>query len=310
MGPPGIGSPGPAGAVGPAGPAGSIGPAGPAGPPGTGNPGPTGPQGPAGTLFGEAASSFAGFSSTLSTGAAGGREAMNAMCTAQFGPSHLCHYAEYQLAASGATVPTQGAWVDLSCIEQTAGGTVESGRLGCGDQLGAADAGRFLDNEPSSNCSSWTTAAQFTKGGAIQASNEITATCATARAVACCNTPYAETFRGFTTGTTNGNAGGRARMHARCATEFAGSHMCHIAEYVRAAPRVAPPATAAWMDDSTFNNRGENRGAMPRSGRSTSAESSCNSWTTSSQFVNALAMNAAGGVRGTCDLARAIACCD
>jgi hypothetical protein len=64
------------------------------------------------------------------------------------------------------------------------------------------------------------------------------------------------------------------------------------------------------MDDSTYHNRGENRGALPRSGRGTHAQSACNAWTTNNQFANALAMNATGGVRGSCDVARVLACCE
>jgi len=257
------------------------------------------------------ASSFAGFTFATTTGASGGREAMNALCAAEFGASHLCHYAEYHLAASGATVPAAGAWLDLSCIEQTAGGTVESGRIGCGDSLASSDAGRLIEPGTGSNCSSWTTAQQFTNGGLVQPDGQaINGACATARPLACCNTPFKEKFRGFTSATTNGAAGGRAAMHARCAAEFAGSHLCHIAEYGRAGSSVTPPAAGAWMDDSTYHNRGENRGALPRSGRGTHAQSACNAWTTNNQFANALAMNATGGVRGSCDVARVLACCE
>ncbi|MDQ3337436.1 MAG: hypothetical protein M4D80_19920 [Myxococcota bacterium] len=312
MGPTGqTGATGSIGAAGPAGPTGATGPAGPAGPAGQGNPGPTGPQGPAGTIYGELASAFAGFTTATTTGAAGGREAMNAICTAQFGASHMCHYAEYHLAASGATVPAAGAWLDLSCIEHTAGGTVESGRIGCGDSLASTDAGRLIEGGTGSNCSSWTTAAQFTSGGVAQADGQAnTAACATARPIACCNTPFKEKFRGFTAATTSGAAGGRAAMHARCAAEFAGSHLCHLSEYTRAASSVTPPANGAWMDDSTYHNRFENRGALPRSGRTVHANGACQAWTSNNQFANAFAMNAAGGVRGNCDVPRVLACCE
>ena len=310
-GPTGASGPaGPAGATGATGPAGPAGATGPAGPPGSNNPGPTGPQGPPGTTYGEVASAFAGFTQAQTTGAAGGREAMNALCIAEFSGSHMCHYAEYHVAGSGAAVPASGAWLDLSCIEQTAGGTVESGRIGCGDSVASPDSGRLVEAGQSSNCSNWTTAAQFTTGGQIQADGQqLTAACATPRAVACCNTPFKEKFRGFTSATTNGAAGGRAAMHARCAAEFAGSHLCHLAEYTRAGSSIAPPANGAWMDDSTYHNRFEDRGVMPRSGRTLHNQTSCNAWTSNNQFANALAMNPAGGVRGACDLARPLACC-
>lgn len=307
MGPMGpMGMQGPMGATGAMGAQGPMGPAGAQGP--AGNPGPAGPQGPAGTLFGEAASSFAGFTTATTNGAAGGREAMNARCAAEFAGAHLCHYAEYQLAASAATVPAAGAWLDLSCIEQTAGGTVESGRLGCGDQLGSPDSGRLIDTSTGGNCSNWTSNGQFIKGGVINIASDISAACDVARPLACCNTPYVETFRGFTTATTTGVAGGRAAMHARCAQEFAGSHMCFLAEYTRASPTVTPPASGAWLDGSTYHNLGEYRGAMPRSGRLTRQSSGCQGWTIGG-LNQGTTITPAGWVSQTCDTARPIACC-
>jgi hypothetical protein len=282
---------------------GATGPAGPAG-----NPGPTGPQGPAGTLFGEAASSFAGFTTATTTGASGGREAMNARCATEFSGAHLCHYAEYQLAASAATVPAAGAWLDMSCIEQTAGGTVESGRLGCGDQLGSPDSGRLIDASTGGNCSNWTSNGPFIKGGIVNVASDLSVSCDVARPLACCNTPYVETFRGFTTATTTGVAGGRAAMHARCAAQFSGSHMCFLAEYTRAHPTVTPPAAGAWLDGSTYHNLGEYRGAMPRSGRLTRNSSGCLGWT-GGGLNQGTTITPAGWDSQTCDTARSVACC-
>jgi hypothetical protein len=310
MGPMGpMGMQGPTGATGATGATGMQGPAGAQGQAGPqGNPGPAGPAGPAGTLFGEQASTFAGFSTATTTGAAGGREAMHARCAAEFAGAHLCHYAEYQLAASAATVPADGAWLDLSCIEQTAGGTVESGRLGCGDQLGSPDSGRYIDTSQGGNCSNWTSAAQFVKGGIINIASETSAYCEVARPLACCTTPFVETFRGFTTATTTGVAGGRAAMHARCAQQFAGSHMCFLAEYARAHGTVTPPAGGAWLDGSTYHQRGEYAGAMPRSGRSTYAGSACKGWTVGG-LNQGTTITPSGWQSQTCDTARPVACC-
>ena len=41
-------------------------------------------------------------------------------------------------------------------------------------------------------------------------------------------------------------------MHQRCGQAFAGSHLCHVAEYERATPTITPPATGAWLDASGF----------------------------------------------------------
>lgn len=305
---------GPMGLMGPIGP---QGPAGAAGAPGatgakgaSGDPGPTGPQGPAGTVFGESAASFAGFSHTTTTGNAGGREAMNALCTADFTGSHLCHYAEYQLAASSATVPATGAWIDFSCIEQDAGGTVESGRLGCGDPVASSDSGRDIQGGASANCLNWTTTAGLSDGAVInEPASTTTAACSAARPVACCNTPFRERFRGFTSATTTGAAGGRAAMHRTCAQEFAGSHLCHVAEYSRANPTTTPPANGAWIDYSTFNDITEDMGAMPRSGRGTGSSWACTAWSNASAVDNALTITPAGGVSGACSVARPLACC-
>lgn len=46
-------------------------------------------------------------------------------------------------------------------------------------------------------------------------------------------------FAGFTQALSTGDAGGRDGMHAKCAAEFAGSHLCHASEYQLASPRPA-----------------------------------------------------------------------
>jgi hypothetical protein len=323
-----IGPAGPIGPEGPAGPTGATGatgsqgpiglpgatgaqgPAGPRGPAGVGDPGPAGPAGPPGTLFGEAASAFAGFTTATTTGAAGGREQMHARCAAEFGDAHLCHYGEYQLAASGIPVPANGAWIDFSCIEQNAGGTVESGNLGCGAFSGSPDSGRSTGPASGGNCTSWTATGPGTQTGImLHPSLAISGPCTEARPLACCSTPYRETFRGFTTATTTGAAGGRPAMHARCAQEFTGSHLCHHAEYQRATPTVSPPASGAWIDSSSFNSAAENDGAMPTSGRSTSPTGACSSWTSGNVNALGIMMTPANSTTGSCGTPRPLACC-
>ncbi len=311
------GSQGPEGPVGPAGPigatgaqgqdgaAGSPGPAGPIGPSGPmgmqGATGPTGPAGPPGTLYGEAASAFAGFTSATTTGAAGGREAMHATCATAFAGSHLCHNAEYQLAASGTAVPALGAWIDASCIEQS----IEAGRIGCGTSAASIDAGRDVESNVSLNCANWTTAG--TDSGSVVMPVTGNAACNVARPLACCSTPFRETFRGFTTTTTSGAVGGRAAMHARCSAAFSGSHLCHLAEYERASSKTSPPSGGAWLDDSTFDDATEDGGALQRSGRNTNTALSCTSWTVTSG--NGLTITAAGATDAVCTTTLALACC-
>jgi len=234
---------------------------------------------------------------------------MHALCDDELPGSHMCHYAEYQLAASGIAIPADGAWLDFSCIEQNAGGTVESGNIGCGSYLGSPDAGRSTGTASGGNCMSWTSAAANHNGIMLHPSLAISGACGTERAVACCNTPFRERFRGFTTTTTNGNAGGRPGMHARCAQEFPGSHLCHMAEYHRAHPTTSPPASGAWIDNSSYNSAGENRAAMPRSGRSTHPDGACASWTSDSAFRSGPLMTTANHTTATCDTQRPLACC-
>jgi len=307
MGP--IGLMGLIGPMGPQGAQGLQGLTGPAGPPGAGDPGPAGPAGPPGTLYGEAASAFAGFTSATTTGAAGGREQMHARCATEFPGGHLCHYGEYQLAASGIAVPANGAWIDFSCTEQNAGGTVESGRLGCGSYSGSPDSGRSTGPASGGNCMSWTAATVNTNGIVLHPSLTLSGPCTDARPLACCTTPFRETFRGFTAATTNGGAGGRPAMHARCAQEFAGSHLCHHAEYHRAHPTISPPAGGAWIDSSSFNSATENGGAMPSSGRSTYPDGACASWTSGIVNRSGIIMTPANSTTGACDVQRPLACC-
>ncbi len=299
---------GPLGMTGPAGATGATGPTGPTGPAGSGNPGPAGPAGPPGTLFGEAASAFAGFTTATTTGAAGGREQMHARCAAEFTDAHLCHYGEYQLAASGISVPANGAWIDFSCTEKNEGGTVESGRLGCGSYSGSPDGGRSTPPASGGNCTAWTASGTQT-GIMLHPSLAISGPCTDARSLACCSTPYRETFRGFSAAMTTGAAGGRPAMHARCAQELTGSHLCHHAEYHRATPTVSPPAGGAWIDSSSFNSATENDGAMATSGRSTSPTGACSSWTSGNVNALGIIMTPANSTTGSCGTLRPLACC-
>jgi len=306
-GPAGIkGDTGAQGAQGPQGPPGAQGPAG-----STGAQGPTGSAGPAGTLYGEQASTFAGFTTATTNGAAGGREAMHALCDAAFAGSHMCHVAEYEVAASATIPPSQGAWIDSSCIEYVAGGTLPSGRISCDVKLGSSDAGRRLAASTGSNCNGWTSAISNHYGFHINPTEAKTASCDAIRPVACCGTPYNEVFRGFTTATYDGAAGGRAAMHGYCASEFAGSHMCFNAEYERASSTATPPASGAWLDGSTYNSWWEPDAAMPRSGRSTakSTGSNCNNWTSNLGNYWGFAIAVPEATSFNCDLPRPLACC-
>ena len=315
-----IGMTGPAGPIGPMGPTGatgSIGPAGATGPAGpTGAQGVPGAQGPGGGTFGEEASRFIGFTSASYSGVAGGREAMHARCAQEFTGSHLCHMAEYNLANSATVPPANGAWIDVS------GGILAStGDPGLSTGVASVDLGRYTTTNLSYNCSTWsleTTGGNTTTGETIKPGGTETQVCTTTHPLACCSTPFAEKFRGYTSATVTGvRPGGRAEMHQLCGAAFAGSHMCHLAEYYRAHATGAPPAAGAWIDASGYPDiSGElANGVAPRKvGRYTVSNLSynCSTWslaTTGGNTTTGLTIMSGGTSTQLCTDARSIACC-
>jgi hypothetical protein len=223
----------------------------------------------------------------------------------------MCHLAEYELAAAATVPPADGAWLDYSCIEHSAGGTTPSGKTSCGVEVASPDAGRGVAESSSGNCSGWTTDVQYSQGLRIDPYAADYAYCDVARAIACCVTPYRETFRGFTAVTTSGDAGGRAAMHAMCSTEFPGSHLCFAAEYQRAHPTSAPPIEGAWIDGAAYNDVYNDGVAMPRSGRTTGASTitNCDNWTSAAQYVQGLTVSTPEATNLYCEVARPLACC-
>lgn len=297
---------GPMGMAGAAGAAGALGPAGPAGP--AGPQGVPGSQGPGGGVFGEAASQFAGFTTATFAGNATGREAMHARCAAAFTGSHLCHVSEYYLSNSATVPPAAGAWIDSS------GFTVESGSDGeTSNSVGDIRMGRYVGGN-SLNCSAWS--AGGTLGYAMGVSGVTQTQCTTPRVLACCSTPFAEQFRGFTAATvTGGRAGGRAEMNQLCGAEFAGSHICHYAEYARAHSTTAPPAVGAWIDSSShLRTQGDtfpiNSVAPGNMGRyAGGSQLNCTAWTQAGSLGYFLTVTGSLS-QNMCSTARSIACCE
>jgi len=319
-----MGSIGPIGMTGPMGPpgvkgdAGAIGPAGP-----LGNPGPQGPAGPAGSgALTEDAAAFAGFTSATYDGNAGGRDAMHARCAAELANAHLCHASEYLLTTSATPIPASGAWIDSSMMPYA---------LSFEGQF-TLESSHGFGRWTQSTCQNWTSASAtsfaatfIAANGRVQSVSSNTAPtppgCNTQRALACCNGAAKVRFAGFTTLVVDGagTGGGRPGMHGACAAQFAGSHMCHVAEYLRAASSQSVPTTGAWLDPSG-NERGEvTTGGSPRLGRWTSTFS-CNSWTSNVQDgPNTTFLDVDGAAKLTspstaplpigCAAQRAIACC-
>lgn len=300
------------GAMGAMGPAGAIGPPGPAGAPGSAGPqGVPGARGPAGSLFGEDAAAFAGFTSTPIDGAIGGREQMHAACAAEFPGSHLCHIAEYNLANSATPVPAGGAWIDDSAAADGAGGGTVS-------DVATRDAGR-VTGWGQFNCWSWSDTGS-SWGATLNRDGAYLAACATQHVLACCSTPYLERFAGYTAATTTGAAGGRSEMHRRCGQEFPGSHLCHIAEYNRATPTVAPPASGAWIDTSGYptpsGGSADITAAARNFGRVTAKADydNCDNWTATAipgaYTLEGLAVAPVHAYSVSCATARPLACCE
>jgi len=179
-------------------------------------------------------------------------------------------------------------------------------------------------NWTSSSATSFTNTYVSTTGQLRTASSNTAPTppgCNTQRALACCNGAAKVRFAGFTSLIVDGagTGGGRPGMHAACGAQFAGSHMCHIAEYLRTASATQVPATGAWLDPSG-NERGEaSSGGSPRLGRYT-ATYTCNGWTSNVQDqYNTTFLDVDGAAKMTspstaplpigCAAQRPIACC-
>jgi len=123
-------------------------------------------------------------------------------------------------------------------------------------------------------------------------------------------------FAGFTAATTSGASGGREAMHAKCAAEIAGSHLCHVAEYYLANSATQPPSGGAWIDasggtDGGFEPYGINDAvASTTSGRYTGRHpyDNCSSWTTTTQ-ASGLSLEPNGAFLRACAGQRVLACC-
>jgi hypothetical protein len=299
MGP--MGAMGIAGATGMTGPAGATGPAGPLGPQGV-----AGAQGPGGAIVGEAAAQFAGFTTATFAGAGTGREAMHARCAAAFAGSHLCHASEYYLSNSATVPPAAGAWIDSSAFTVESGSDTEVSNFAGDIRLGRYLGGNTL------NCGGWT--ANGNVGYVMDVSGVTQAQCSTSHALACCSTPYAERFRGFSAAVTGTRAGGRAEMNQLCGVEFPGSHICHHAEYGRTNNATTIPAAGAWIDSSShLRTQGDvfaiNYVASASMGRYVGGNTlNCGAWTTNGNVGYTLTTN--GLAQAQCNTAHPIACCD
>jgi hypothetical protein len=215
--------------------------------------------------------------------------------------------AEYGLANSATIVPAGGAWTDAS-------GFTGSSSYVPTLQAAVPLAGRYTQSDSAYNCVNWTSASATADGAVVYSGTAGTPTCNVARPLACCVTPYREKFMGLA-GSVQGNHGSREAMHAVCAAQYAGSHMCHMAEYQRATSPVPLPAGGAWVDANAFNGSssyGVTLSVAPVNvGRYIQSDSAynCVNWTSASATADGAVVYSGTAGTPTCNIARPIACC-
>lgn len=118
-------------------------------------------------------------------------------------------------------------------------------------------------------------------------------------------------FVGFTTATTTGAVtNGRPGMHAKCAAEFPGAHLCHSAEYVLSDSATTVPPSGAWIDASTNTSANAANSGLPGSGRYLYGYS-CSTWTNGTTGSSGTYITSAGSVTDSvCNVSRSLACCN
>ncbi len=102
-------------------------------------------------------------------------------------------------------------------------------------------------------------------------------------------------------------------MHGLCATQYVGSHMCHVAEYYRTQNATPLPTGGAWADGSGYaagnSIEATIQVAPVNAGRYLLSDPSfnCNGWsgTTSSGAI----VQASGPTTASCNVARPVVCC-
>jgi hypothetical protein len=270
-------------------------------------------MGPGGNMWGEEAAEFAGFTTLSYTGAQGGRQNMNEICATEFGDAHLCHVSEYYLSNSATPYPAGGAWLDPS-VSEVGGGNGYSIIVNVSSSL----LGIYGGSSTTFACSGWTTAASGTNGTVVGGSST-TMPCSVARPLACCSSPYIESFAGYTAFTTNGAMAGRPNAHFMCASEFPSSHLCHAGEYWRSHPIEDPPAAGAWLDPSgavstqagSFSDAPSWLLGTATAGRYLTPISTwnCRAWTSAANGETGVFVGPGTVGNGACMSVRALACC-
>jgi hypothetical protein len=307
QGMPGLkGDPGVQGQPGMQGTQGMPGVQGMAGPMGLQGPsGPPGPSGPALYLDGGAlpvASSdgyaFAGYTAAVYDGNLGGPIGANAKCAAEFVGSHLCTDREFMWAgvSSAPASPDAGFWMDDSRFSsQSAPNFFPRDRdySGCQEWVSNVGAGNFWHF--------W----QQTGISMVDGYN----VCNVPRQLACCRSPHAGWFRGYTTALYDGNLGGPIGANQKCSAQFPRSHLCTDREFMWAGTSVSSGAAGFWMDDSRFSSQ-----SAPNFFPRDRDYSGCQEWVSNAGAGNFWHYWQPTGIStvdgyNVCNVARQLACC-
>jgi hypothetical protein len=116
-------------------------------------------------------------------------------------------------------------------------------------------------------------------------------------------------FAGFTSATYDGNLGGPIGANAKCAAEFAGSHLCTEREYQWAGGGSAPASTSGfWLDNSWYSS------SYNLFARDRQTTYTCDNWRSNANPGSSMYYYDNQGVSSAitntnCAVARALGCC-
>jgi len=267
--------------------------------------GPPGPAGPALLLDGGVLPvstsdgfSFAGFTTATFAGNLGGPIGANAKCAAEFASSHLCTDREFEWTGASSLPGANGFWADDAQYSSSSAPNYYPR-----DRSGAYSCDNWRSQDGPANY------AQFSDFQGVRSSPAY-GVCNVTRRLACCRSPHAAWFRGFTATLFTGNLGGPLGANAKCAAEYPRSHLCTDREFEWAGAAVSPGATGFWADDAEYSSSS----APNYYPRDRSGSYSCNNWRSEDGPANYAQFSDAQGLRtspayGVCHVARQLSCC-
>lgn len=215
-------------------------------------------------------------SSGKTTGMAGGRSGMNAICATSDPTSHFCTEEEFTFASRDEGIAFSSgfskAWLDYT-------NSLNNDQKNCGGWDGDTVSGLAISNNA--------------------VSIDLTP-CTTLLPVACCKRSTPTLYVFSSNGTTNGQSGGRSVMADICTATDPASHFCSVAElrnaFMYKGVVFSNVFLKAWMDnmESGFSRH----------------ESNCLGWSTTAATGEALSDNAVSYDEAiTCTTSLHVACC-